>query len=176
MESSQDVLLRDWFRRARESQRVHYLCATRYHRLHYLLGMPTILFSCVVGTAVFSSVDKISSTEMKITLGLISIAAAALSSLQTFLQLEARAEKHKTAGARYGAVRRALELLATFPPTAEGGLRLELETVKKELDDLSQTSPHVPSDLRSDVDAELKARGHNRIFNLPKEGGPSDKP
>src|SRR5947209_1418110 len=79
------LLITDWFRRARESQRIHYECGTRYSRLNYLLGIPTIMLSAAVGTAVFASLDKDTSGSVRIILGLISMFAAVFASLQTFL-------------------------------------------------------------------------------------------
>src|SRR5437016_9781213 len=120
-----EVLVTDWFRRVRESQSVHYACANHFSRLHFALGLPTIFFTTVVGTAVFASMQKQVTGTWSIVVGLMSIAAAVLASLQTFLRLSERADKHRVAGAAYGAVRRALELLKTFPPEDQQALRRE---------------------------------------------------
>lgn len=48
----------DWYRRARESSRIHYACADSYHRRHYLIGTPTIVLSTLsVAASVFSSIE-----------------------------------------------------------------------------------------------------------------------
>jgi hypothetical protein len=161
-----EILVTDWFRRVRESQRLHYECATYYSRLNYLLGIPTIVLAAGVGTAVFASFDKLSVGYVKICLGLVSITAAVLSSLQTFLGFGQRADRHRFIGSKYGALRRSLEFLKTFPPANDGGLQRELEKVKKEMDDLAQNAPHVPSWLKSRIGRELKSQEHLRVFHL----------
>src|SRR2546421_2594241 len=103
MDQEHELLLTDWFRRARESQRTHYECGTRFSRFNYWLGIPTIILSTAVGTAVFASLEQQSVPAwIKIVIGLVSILAAVLASLQTFLGFAQRADKHRIAGAGYG--------------------------------------------------------------------------
>jgi hypothetical protein len=161
------VLVTDWFRRARESQRVHYECSNYYNRLNYILGIPTIALSAAVGTAVFASFDKVAGGTAKVVLGLVSILAAVLASLQTFLSFAERANRHRVTGSKYGAVRRALEYLKTFPPSDPEELRRQVEKIKQEMDGLAENAPHVPSRLKRKIDDELKSRTHQRVFHLP---------
>jgi hypothetical protein len=160
------ILVTDWFRRVRESQRVHYECGNHFSRLNYLLGIPTIALSVIVGTTVFASLDKQATGQLKIALGLVSITAAVLASLQTFLSFAERANRHRTAGAEYGAIRRTLEQLKTMPPQDEHELRRELDSIKKTMDELAKSAPNVPSALKTRIDNELKSREHRRIFQL----------
>lgn len=166
MGSDVELLITDWFRRVRESQRVHYECGTHYSRLNYFLGIPTIILTVIVGTAVFASLDKAASENQKIWLGMVSIMAAVLSSLQTFLGFAQRADRHRLTGSKYGALRRSLEFLKTFPPDSPEKMQKELERVKKDMDDLAQNAPHVPSWLKRRIDNELKSRDHRRVFHL----------
>src|SRR5260370_1336043 len=53
-----EVLVTDWFRRVRESQRVHYECGTYFSQRRYFLGIPAIVLSTAVGTAVFASLES----------------------------------------------------------------------------------------------------------------------
>lgn len=162
-------LLRDWFRRVRESQHVHYSCANYFGRLHLLLGVPTVIFTILVGTAVFTSLEKQDIGSFKILVGLVSILAAILSGLQTFLRFSERAEKHRATAAGYSAVRRHLEFLATFPPSSVEGWKQALAEVRKQMDDLTKSSPEVPASIFNYTVRQLKEKGHNRIFNLPSE-------
>jgi hypothetical protein len=161
------VLVTDWFRRVRESQRVHYECANYYSRLNYFLGIPTIVLSAAVGTAVFASFDKQAAGAVRLILGFISMTAAVLASLQTFLSFAERANRHRVTGAKYGAIRRTLEKLKTVFPTEHDALRRELDAIQKAMDDLAENAPHVPSRLKERVDNELKSRDHHRVFDLP---------
>jgi hypothetical protein len=82
-----EVLVTDWFRRVRESQRVHYECGTYFSQRRYFLGIPAIVLSTAVGTAVFASLESAAAGYMRIVVGIVSIAAAVLASLQTFLAM-----------------------------------------------------------------------------------------
>lgn len=162
-----EVLLTDWFRRARESQFIHYECGVWFSRLNYLLGIPTIILSTAVGTAVFASFETSATGTQRIVVGLVSIIAAVLASLQTFLRFSERAEHHRMTGSGYGAVRRSLEYLKTFPPNDEDALKRAFEDVKEQMDALAREAPEVPSQMKKKLDKEVKNREHKRIFHLP---------
>src|SRR5207248_3345936 len=68
--------------------------------------------------------------RLQITTGIASVVAAVLAALQTFLGLSDRAEKHRLAGAKYGALGRQLEELLstaqtyrTYQKFASGSMR-----------------------------------------------------
>jgi hypothetical protein len=136
-------LLLKWIRRARDSQMSHYdmadLLAARERRIGWLVAV----LSGFVGTAVFASLSEPPVTiEMRIFIGLVSVAAAISAALQTFLRYAERAEKHRAAGARYGAVRRRLE--AVFVGDADAREAHYLTSIRTELDRLAEDSPNVP--------------------------------
>jgi hypothetical protein len=162
-----EMLLTDWFRRARESQYVHYECGVWFSRLNYLLGIPAIVLSTAVGTAVFISLETSATGAEKIFVGLISILAAILGSLQTFLRFSERAEAHRSTGSGYGAIRRSLEYLKTFPPSDEDGLKRAFNEIKEQMDTLAKEAPEVPSKMKKKLDDEVKNVEHKRIFHLP---------
>jgi len=166
MDEKARELIADWFRRVRESQHVHYACANHFSRLNYILGIPTIVITSVVGTAVFVSLEKQDIADYKILVGLLSMLAAVLASLQTFLGFAERSEKHRLAGAGYAAVRRHVELLATFPP-ADEELEQSLMDIKNEMDSLAKSSPEVPRAVVRQLDEELRAKAHERLAVAP---------
>jgi hypothetical protein len=107
----------------------------------------------------------------RILIGLISVAAAILASLQTFLRFAERAEKHRSVGAQAGALRREIEQLLA----AGESEHLEadrLDNLRKEIDKLSADAPSV-SELvwtrasqmmsdNSDASNEVNERGRKR--------------
>jgi hypothetical protein len=96
-----------------------------------------------VGTAVFASLTSAAVTvEMRIFVGLMSVAATVSAALQRFVRYAERAEKHRSAGARYGAVRRRLE--AVFAGDADARDGHYLTAIRDELDRLAEDSPNVP--------------------------------
>jgi hypothetical protein len=162
------VLITDWFRRARESQRTHYVCSTRSGHWNYILGIPAIILSAIVGTAIFASLSENNPAAwIKILAGCISVLAAVLASLQTFLKYSELADAHREAGAKYGAIRRTLELLKTLPPATNNELKGTLDQIKAEMDRLAAEAPAVSSGMKAKIDKALKGREHKRIFHLP---------
>src|SRR5262245_45593146 len=136
-----EQVLDDWYQRVAVTQRAHYLSADHFGSRKYWLGVPAVLLSTLVGTSVFATVQKQPELWLQITVGLASIAAALLTSLQTLLGYSERAEKHRVAGAKYGALGRELEQLraSATPPSPEA-----LSEVRKRLDDLAVESPNNP--------------------------------
>ncbi len=136
-----EQVLNDWYQRVAVTQRAHYLSADHFGARKYWLGIPAVVLSTLVGTSVFATVQKQPELWLQITVGLASVVAALLASLQTFLGYAERAEKHRVAGAKYGALGRELEQLLSLStaPTVEA-----MSEVRKRLDDLAVESPNNP--------------------------------
>ena len=81
---------------------------------------------------------------LQILVGLASVATAILTSLQTFLGYGERAEKHRLAGAKYGALGRKLETLRASP---DGAPMESMDRVREQLDALAIESPNNPLPL-----------------------------
>jgi hypothetical protein len=139
-------LLLKWIRRARDSQMSHYDMADLLSARDRQFGWLVTALSALVGTAVFASLNVSTvSPVLRIVIGLVSVAAAVSSALQTFLKYAQRAEKHRAAGARYGAVRRRLEAVFAGDPDARDGHYLS--SIREELDRLAADSPSVPPNV-----------------------------
>lgn len=121
----QDLLER-YRLRAHRMARAQYLAGKRSHSMHTLLGIPVVVLTAVVGTTIFASLGASPDSRLVIVAGLVSLLAAALAALQTFLGFAQRAEKHRTAAAAYGTLKHELDLLATqlqvTSPTAANAL------------------------------------------------------
>jgi len=140
-EDEHDLIL-VWIRRARESQMSHYEMANLLSARERWLGLPVISITAIVGTSVFASLTVAAvSPLLRVAVGSLSVLAAVLAALQTFFKFAERAEKHRAAGARYGATRRKLEAIYAGDIEAREGHYL---SVRKELDRLADISPHVP--------------------------------
>jgi hypothetical protein len=140
MSTIQEVLA-DWYQRVAATQRAHYRSADHFSRKSYWLGIPVIVLSTLVGTSVFATLQKQPGPELQIAVGLASVLAAVLASLQTFLGYSARAEKHRVAGAKYGGLGRELEALRASDRPVSDGVVTEL---RKRLDTLALESPNNP--------------------------------
>jgi hypothetical protein len=108
----QDLLER-YRLRAHRMARAQYLAGKRAHSMHIGLGVPVVVLTAVVGTTIFSSLGASPDSALVIVAGLISLLAATLAALQTFLGFAERAEKHRTAAAAYSALKRDLDVLKT---------------------------------------------------------------
>jgi hypothetical protein len=138
--STTKEVLEDWYKRVAVTQRAHYLSAAHFGRRKYWLGVPSATLSVVVGTSVFATIAKQPELWVQITVGLASVAAAVLAGLQTFLGYAERAEKHRLAGAKYGALGRELEQLRASDSWSPD----QMSEVRQRLDNLATESPNNP--------------------------------
>ncbi|WP_321798141.1 SLATT domain-containing protein [Caballeronia sp. J97] len=137
------ALVLAWIRRARESQVRHYTMADRLTRCGRRLGLAVIGITAATGTSAFLSlVATVVSPDVRVVIGMTSLSAAVLASLQTFLRYSERAELHRRAGAQYGAVRRRLEAIHAADPRVRDPC--VIDAVRDELDHIAQTAPHLP--------------------------------
>ena len=151
-----------WIRRARESQMAHYEMANIFSARERWLGVPVILITTIIGTSVFASLSaQTVAPEAKIAVGMFSVVAAVLSSLQTFFKYSERSEKHRAAGARFGAVRRKLE--AIYAEISKSQEEHFVATLREELDRLAEESPHVPVAVFEKIQKNIYYTGHNQL-------------
>jgi hypothetical protein len=140
----------EWCNRVVTVAHGHYRAALRYSKCHFWLGVPTVFLAAIVGTSVFATLQSKPDLAWQIVIGLMSIAAAVLSALQSFLNLNEKAEKHRTAGARYNAIGRELEQLLAQDETWS-----LLTDIRGRIDKLAEESPHIPEAV------------HDSLKNLP---------
>jgi hypothetical protein len=131
-------LLVEWWVRADTVQRAHYLSAEHFKGRSLQLGVPSVVLSLFVGTSVFASLQSKPNIYLQITVGFCSVLAAVLAGLQTFLGYGDRAEKHRMAGAKYGAICRELEALIVSNPPPE---TKTLDHIREKLDKLALEAP-----------------------------------
>lgn len=132
-----EALLEKWVVKAKRFRDAHYYASARYRRLHYLLGMPSIVLSASLGTAVFATLEKEISVEARVGVGIVTIAAAAFSAVHTFLRHAERAEAHRQAYVGFESVVRTMEASLAFKLTPTD-LQRAVEKIRKNLDDLNQ--------------------------------------
>ncbi len=156
-------LLVKWLERARTNQLQHYKAADYYSRANNLLGIPAAILSAVVGTAVFSTLEKKVGLRIELIVGSLSVLTAILAALQTFLRYAERAEKHRSVAASYGAMRKQIEEIGYLPVNQRGGLKEFLDGLRAQADSLAQGAPSPPPSIWA---ALRKAKGEN--FFVPE--------
>lgn len=138
-----EELLRDWRRRVFAAQQAHYKSADLFRFLNYLLGVPAIIFSSIVGTAIFAGLEKDSPRTLIVASA--SIIAAVLTGLQTFLRFPERALQHAKAGAWYSAIRRDIEQTLHLSIKDREKAKDFVDKTRKEINRVSQDSPELRS-------------------------------
>jgi len=150
-------LLRGWLLHAHKGRDRHDLAARRCDQQRYLLGIPATVISAIVGTTVFATLQESpGSTTMQFLIGSLAIITAILASLQSFLNLGARAERHRIAGVKYKAVIRHLEQLGIGTISR---MKLDaplLNDVRQSLDALEEEMPVVPPRIYDLVETKYK--------------------
>jgi hypothetical protein len=148
-------ILEEWHSSIRRLHFAHNVEAARFERLRRNLGFTATALSTVVGTTVFATLETSPNLYVKILVGLLSIAAAVLASLQTFLNYPELAEKHKVAAVEYGELRRIIEKLWASPPS-EDALGENLASIDKAWGELSKKSPVISQRLWNQIDRKIE--------------------
>jgi hypothetical protein len=157
-----EALLEDWHHRVYAAQSAHYASADRFRTLNYVVGVPAVIFSSVVGTALFAGLEKDSPRTWVV--ASTSILAAMLGALQTFLRFAERATLHATAADWYSAIRRDIEEIIHLPVEMRGTPKECLDEIRKEMNRVAQDSP------------ELSARVWTREAKRFRVNEPQTKP
>src|SRR5262249_5393873 len=83
---------------------------------------------------------------LRIAVGMVSVLAAVLASLQTFLRFGERAEKHRTAAEAWAALKRDMEAKIALHPTypeSRGDPNKYLDEVQQKFTQIAQQSPEM---------------------------------
>ncbi|MDQ4030496.1 MAG: SLATT domain-containing protein [Actinomycetota bacterium] len=140
-------LLRDWDLRAAASAETHFDSAMRLSRRNVQLGIPVVALSTFVGTSVFATLQADVGTYLRILVGGISVSAAVLASLQTFLRFAERAERHRVAADNWSAIRREIAQMLALHPTylaSRGDPKQYLDDLRRRMDDVAAQAPEMP--------------------------------
>ena len=139
-------LAREWGRRAAAAQHAHYYLATNLRRRNLALGIPVVILSAIVGTALFASLAASSESfplGLRLAVGSISLLAAVLAAIQTFLRFAERSERHAQAADWYSAIRREIDELLALPADKRGESKRTLDGLRKEFNKAGQTYPEI---------------------------------
>lgn len=142
----ESALLSSWGRRAEAAKHAHYLLATRLRRRNLWLGVPAVVVSAVVGTSLFASLANESNdipAELRLSIGGLSVAAAVLSAMQTFLRFAERSERHAQAADWYASIHRKIDQTEALPSVERGDPKKVLNDLRKEIAEAGQAYPQI---------------------------------
>jgi hypothetical protein len=157
-------LLAHWRFRNHRVQLAHYESARRFERLHLWLGLPAIALSAIVGTTVFATLSDAADVRVQIAVGFLSVAAAVLTGLQTFLRYSELSEKHRLAGAKFANLKHRIELLVAFPPSTEEELKEALTSIEETWSKLREESPTLPTRIWRRIERTMSFDEHQRRY------------
>lgn len=125
------------------NQTIQYLVCERLQRFHFGLGLLAIILSSLIVVTMINPTFKLAFLggfePVKLNPA-FALAAAIVSSLQTFLGLDVRAEKHQRAGVAYGSIHRFARSRVTGTYT-DNENRFALEQILREYTEVSKGSP-----------------------------------
>jgi hypothetical protein len=136
--------LRDWERRAAAAADVHFQVAEDLSRWNVSLGIPVVVLSAIVGTGVFATLTENVDAGIRIAAGSVSVIAAVLASVQTFLRFGERSERHRVAAERWSAIRREIEKARALHAQQVGDPKQLLDDIKARMDEAGDKSPAMP--------------------------------
>ena len=156
--------LRDWESRAAAAAEVHFQTSEYLSRWNIFLGIPVVALSAIVGTATFATLTHHVNIGIRIAAGTLSVIAAVLASVQTFLRFGSRAEQHRVAAERWSAIRREIEKALSLPPELLGNPKQLLDDVDARMDEAAEKSPAMPDRRwkRALANREREATRHRR--------------
>jgi len=129
----------------------HYRATERANQRHRWLGVAVVVAAAIVSTSIFATLESTPELGWKIAAGAVSAAATVLAALQTFFRYSDLAALHKEAAARYGAIRRQLDIFLLRYREAAAAERAraldELQQVAKSMSDLARESPYLSRQL-----------------------------
>jgi hypothetical protein len=143
--SDEEQLLEHWRKQARTANVAHLRATDSMSRRGFGLGATTTILGAVVGTSVFASAQSNANfnTPFGYVLGSLSVLAAVLAALQTYLRYSERAEKHRKASRQYGDAVRDIEAVQKAR-LARTELDKQVQTVDGRLDLVDDPAPNVP--------------------------------
>jgi hypothetical protein len=155
-------LLRETHDAAAISQDAHYAIATRLAKYNIWFGIPVVALATLVGTSVFATLQKDVRTDLRILVGFVSVLAAVLASLQTFLRFQERGEKHRAAAEHWSQIRRETkQMLALHPDylAERSDPKTYLDSLREKMDRVSAQSPEIGGPDWTVAYEQLKASG-----------------
>lgn len=149
-------LISDWHRRNRQSQRVNYDMGTYYDRLALILRVSNVTLTIFVGSGVFLLLSDVESTTIRVVTGALGVSSVVVAMIDAILNLDRRAESYRRISARYGILRRDLELLAHRGASPE--IHRDLEHVKRAMDELALEGLPVKARVKRRAVADLDSK------------------
>ncbi len=124
------------------SAKKHFVTSDFWQIFHFILGVPVVVLSAIVGVSIFSQFDS----DKKIT-GIMTLIITGLSALMTFFNPNDKASAHKNCGNNYDSLCNKVRLFRTIDCWREESEDVLTEKIKyyaEQRDRLNQDAPQTP--------------------------------
>ena len=124
------------------SAKKHFVTADFWQIFHFILGVPIVVLSAIVGLSIFSQFDG-----DKTLTGVLTLVITGLSSLMTFFNPNDKASSNKNCGNSYDALCNKVRIFRTIDcwrEKSEDVLTEKLKHFSEQKDRLNQDAPQVP--------------------------------
>jgi hypothetical protein len=145
----------------------HAMARDRADALHYRLGIPVVALTALVGSSAFANINDLGQGRILVGIGtgLLSISAAVLAALQTFLDYGGQAKAHGAAANRLSALNRRFDWIKRLNKEQRWQGIEELDQL---LNTIAEDSPSVSQrwqdQARCIKDQTLQEIGWSRTF------------
>ena len=134
----------------------------RLEGLGRFLGIPVITVTTVTGAAIFTQLNSSPATWAKLIFGSVSLLAAVLSAVQTYVAFPARAQKAKNSGEQFGKL---FGRMLDAEDRIEGGQSVpqaELQALYELYEGLKNARPSVSQRAQKQARKELEEKARRR--------------
>ncbi len=140
-------ILERWRRNCLRSSTGNYRASTKFSKRNFFLGVPTIVLTTLAGSSLFATLQEGIDPRLQLLAGFVTLAAAVLSALQTFMGSAERAGKHNTAAAEFNSVKRRIDFLIAQNADGHDLDDAIIEDIRASMDTLSRETPALPESL-----------------------------
>ena len=140
-------LLVSWHRLMLINELAHYNAAKRYGKYHLILGVPLVILATAVATSFFAELKDGAASSFRIVFGVLSLCAAILAGLQTFLRFSEAAEAHRSSGSRFVAFRLELEQYLAIGPSSGVEFSEGLKSLRNRIEETARVTRPVPQSI-----------------------------
>ncbi len=150
-------LLLHWARNTKRAQFGHYRMSNSCRNRFTVIGVTVTIIAGIGGSAFLVNLQRLCpayATEISIGIGLLLLSAALLSAIQTLLRLDERAQKHLTAAAKYGSVKRHVDQLVASARSSPIDPAIFTD-IRQSLDGLATECPQIPDKLLTKIEKTM---------------------
>lgn len=155
-------ILDKWMTRCRVALWSYNEAATQANTAEKRMGVPATVFSAIVATGVFATIQSNPALGWRIATGIVALLASVLTALQTFLRPAERAEQYREAARNYGQVRRKIERAQIFLPVTRQEADKVLEELAEALTEVARGRPNVPRSIWDRANYHIRGRSDAR--------------